>query len=303
MVGWLYILIAIAGFGLLSFISKYGSMRGSSPVGITLTLFAAGSCITGAMAWAGGVAFTGYTVALGCVGGAASAIGFVFAVHALRIGHYAFSGAIGCASFVLPVIFSMAFLEPIQPFQVAGICILVASVFLITFSSTSGKTKSGGKWGRWAMLVGASFLFNGVPQICQVLMSRTNGSVSTFVFLLYLSGTVTLVPMSLGKGRVMPRTLLYGILAGGGSMVGTFCCQLALKALPQGIGSMVVFPVTLSGTLLCAVLLSRSFFKEKINWKGYTGFACELAGIAVLGIPALGQWLVREASSLLGLGG
>lgn len=292
MIGWLYILIAIMAFGLLSFICKYGSTKGSSPLGIVLTLFLAATSVMGCVVIVNRPPFTWTTILLGCAGGIGGAVAFLLFVEAMRFGHYALTVAIMGASFVVQLLFSAIAWGPILPAQAAGIVMLVGAVFLITYSGSSAKDRSGGSWSRWALRIGPAFVLNGIPMICQDKLGHTAESVNAYMFVIYLSGGLCLLPLAMGKGRVMPRTFLFGALAGGGSVTGVFFSQLALTALPDGLGSMVVFPVTLSGQVMCGVLLSLAFFREKINWLGYIGFALELAGIAVLSVPKVGQGIL-----------
>jgi len=74
--------------------------------------------------------------------------------------------------------------------------------------------------------------------------------------------------------------LLYGGLAGLASVAGNMFTLQALGRLPEP----VVFPVSLAGPVIGAVLLSVLFFREKTKPLGYVGILLGLGGIVLLAL-------------------
>ncbi|NTV80644.1 MAG: EamA family transporter [Candidatus Aminicenantes bacterium] len=102
-----------------------------------------------------------------------------------------------------------------------------------------------------------------------------------FLFLTFLSGSVALwtflAAMRAEPGRGI---LLYGGLAGLASVAGNMFTLQALGRLPEP----VVFPVSLAGPVIGAVLLGILFFREKTRPLGYLGILLGLAGIVLLAL-------------------
>ncbi|MFB3894567.1 MAG: hypothetical protein ACE15C_21405 [Phycisphaerae bacterium] len=293
--GWLLVLVTIIGFAGLNLACKVGGMKGASSLGIVAVLYTAGTVGMFIASVAAGLEFSWGMLALAAVGGAGGAFGYLAFVKAMSVGHYAFTTAISCASFLVTVAFSLVFWEPITNAQVAGVALLVAAVFLITSSSAAGRSGGHGRWGRWAMMAGLAFALNSVPQICQSSGARMGmsapSSTFSFTFYIYAAGAAVLVPLAVrmkafggqgGRwaGRAGRAALISGLLAAAGSMAGNVYVMFAMRSLSEKI----VFPAVLSGTLMAGVLLSLAAFKEKINWIGYLGMAAEVAGIVVLNV-------------------
>jgi drug/metabolite transporter (DMT)-like permease len=131
-------------------------------------------------------------------------------------------------------------------------------------------------------LLGAAFVLTGIPQIAQAAAARL-GAINLwfFLFLTFLSGAVALWSFLLVKGTKPGRgVLLYGALAAVGSVAGNLFTLKALVRLPET----VVFPVSLAGPVIGAVLLSLLYFRERIKPLGYLGIVTGLAGIVLLAL-------------------
>ena len=153
---------------------------------------------------------------------------------------------------------------------------------LITASTASGQGQTKAARARWLVLLGVAFLLTGIPQVSQAAAARL-GAINLwfYLFLTFSAGAAALWLFILLKGT-MPRrgVLSYGALAAVGSVAGNFFTLKALAKLPEP----VVFPVSLAGPVIAAVLLSLLYFKEKIKPLGYLGILAGLAGIVLLAL-------------------
>lgn len=281
LIGWMYVLMVVVSFGAMGLACKCGGSRGASSLGMVAILYSGAAVVCLAVALAAGSQFTWTAAWLGALSGLGGSLAFVAYVQAMRIGHFGFSSAITYASFLGAVLFAaVAWHEPLGVQRIGGIGLLVLAIFMITLSS---KTVQGGghdRWGLWIMLVAASFVLNALPQICTAACNRAGEAPFAFLFFNFLAGAVALLPLALRSGAVTRQVLGFGALAALASVAGNFG---SLQALNAALPPTVVFPITLSGTVVIAVLLSLLVFREKFSWLGYAGMVCELAGIALVG--------------------
>ncbi|MCK7518508.1 MAG: DMT family transporter [Ignavibacteriales bacterium] len=156
----------------------------------------------------------------------------------------------------------------------------------------SGQGQPKAAWTRWLGLLGVAFLLTGIPQVSQAAAARL-GAINLwfYLFLTFSAGAAALWLFILLKGTMPGRGVLsYGALAAVGSVAGNFFTLKALGKLPEP----VVFPVSLAGPVIAAVLLSLLYFKERIEPLGYLGILAGLAGI-VASRPDLDQGRGRRA--------
>lgn len=278
---WIYVLIIISGLTSVGFISKLGTKKGISALDLTTSLFAISSAIGFVTATANkSFFFTPNVIIISIFAGAGGSIAFFLFNHALTIGHYGFSFAIYRSSFILPVIFSILFLnEPLKSSNISGILFIAISLFLISYSAETMQRKENSKNpALWLVIITASFILSGFPRISQAMISSLGENSFSYIFLSYFCGMVLLVIFNLIKKSFNIKSLLYGIGSAAGSYLSVYFTIKSLKLLP----SAVVFPITLSGPIILGVMLSLLIFKEKIKAAGYIGIALGIAGIAVL---------------------
>ena len=280
---FLYLCLTILGFTGVTFFMKWGGHRGHSPLGLASALFIVAALITAAPLAGGSVhGFSMPVFFYGILAGVGGAAALWLFAHALKIGHYGFSVAILHMSCLIPVLFSRLFLGvELRPSKILGIAVILVGLFLITTSSASSKAEPGRPWLRWGLFIISAFFLNGIPQVAQSLMAKTQvASYVPFLFINYLSGALVLSLVTL-RGRHFDRpTLLFGAGGAVGSVLGYVCVLKSLAFLPEP----VVFPISLNGPVVAATVLSRLFFRERISWAGYAGILSGVAGIVILAL-------------------
>lgn len=283
--GWVYLGLVVAGFVAMNFVMKLGSLKGHSSPALTASLFAAAALLCLAVLFITGrpLFASAHVVLLAVGGGVGGATAYFFFLSALRIGPYALTISVYTMSFLIPVAFSIVvWSRPLGTSTAAGILLIVAGIALITTSSAAAKGRPKGDWLKWLALLGAAFVLTGIPQVAQAAAARL-GAINLwfFLFLTFSAGAVALWLFLLLKGAKTGRGVLsYGALAAVASVAGNFFTLKALVKLPEP----VVFPVSLAGPVIAAVVLSLLYFKERIKPLGYLGILVGLAGMILLAV-------------------
>jgi drug/metabolite transporter (DMT)-like permease len=283
--GWIYLGLVVIGFTAMNFIMKLGSLKGHTSPALTASLFAAAAlfCLAAVLLSGRPLYSSGPVVLLAVGGGVGGAIAYFFFLSALKMGPYALTISIYTMAFLIPVVFSMiVWARPLNAAAGAGIALIVAGVAMISGSASGGQGEARAAWLKWLMLLGMAFLLTGIPQIAQAAAARL-GAINLwfFLFLTFLSGSIALWSF-LSIRRIVPRgrVFAYGGLAGLASVAGNMFTLQALGRLAEP----VVFPVSLAGPVIGAVLLSVLFFREKTKPLGYLGILLGLAGIVLLAL-------------------
>ena len=283
--GWIYLGLVVVGFTAMNFVMKLGSLKGHSSPALTASLFSAAALFCLAVVIISGqpLYHSGPVVLLAVGGGVGGAIAYFFFLNALKIGPYALTISIYTMAFLIPVVFSMiVWARPLNGAAGAGIALIVAGVALISSSASGGPGAAQAAWLKWLILLGIAFVLTGIPQIAQAAAARL-GAINLwyFLFLTFLSGSIALWSFLYIK-RIVPRgrVFVYGGLAGLASVAGNMFTLQALGKLAEP----VVFPVSLAGPVIGAVLLSVLFFREKTKPLGYLGILLGLGGIVLLAL-------------------
>jgi drug/metabolite transporter (DMT)-like permease len=283
--GWIYLGLVIAGFTAMNFIMKLGSLKAHSSPALTASLFAAAALLCLAVVVVSGepLYVSAPVVLLAVGGGVGGAVAYFLFLSALRTGPYALTISIYTMSFLIPVAFSIVvWFRPLGTSTAAGILSIVAGIALLSMSASGGTGEAKRAWLKWLAVLGAAFVLTGIPQISQAAAARL-GAINLwfFLFLTFLAGALALWIFLLAKKAGPKRGVFgYGALAAVGSVVGNFFTLRALAKLPEP----VVFPVSLAGPVIAAVLLSLLYFRERIKPLGYLGILAGLAGIVFLAL-------------------
>lgn len=296
---WLYLCSTILCFAILGLVCKLGSQRGASSLGLVTMLYSTSTLASLAWFLAEGRSITLDAVLLGGGCGLTGCMGFLLFVKSMEIGHYAFSGSIFNSAFLVSTLYAGLFsVAGLSRPQVVGVLLLLGAIFLITFSGSSSPQAAQQRksWGKWALLIFMAFLFNGIALIF-VGEGRGRGvPISVFLFMLYLSGMVMMIALTV-RGRSARRsTIIFGLLAAAASFIGNVLSLVCVTLMSYS----TVFPITLSGTVLMAVMLSLVVLKERINNIGYVGIACEIVGIVIVYNEKILQQAMQHVRAWIG---
>ena len=278
-----YLLLTILGFTGVTFFMKWGGQKGNSPLGLASVLFIASSVLTAVPFLTGSsLAFSKGILFYGILAGVGGAVALVLFAHALQIGHYGFSVAILHMSCLIPVIFSVLFLDAtLGVTKGIGLSSILLGLFLITSSTASSESKESKHWIRWLIFISSAFFLNGIPQVAQSLVAKAAvADYAPFLFINYFSGAIVLFLVTLRGRHFNVPTILFGSGGAVGSVLGYACVLKSLEFLKPP----VVFPISLNGPVVAATMLSRLFFRERISRLGYVGIVCGITGIIILAL-------------------
>ncbi|HWQ91829.1 MAG TPA: EamA family transporter [Clostridia bacterium] len=279
--GFLYLFVVVIAITATAVIAKLAVLRKITPLDLATSLFSISTLL--------GLLFvvprlpmkvTGEALLISFIAGLGGA-GAVLAFNAaVRAGHFGFSNAIYRSSFLVPVVYSILFLNAtIKPTTILGILLILGGIFLISQSTASFVPGKKAEL-RWFVLIMTAFLLSGIPRVGQTLTSLLKIECFLYLFLSYLGGALTLLIPVLAKRSFNPAALTWGTGAAIASYAGVFCTLKALEHLtPQ-----VVFPISLSAPILLGVFLSLVLFREKVRVTGWIGIALGVSGITVLAI-------------------
>ncbi|HPC87951.1 MAG TPA: EamA family transporter [Candidatus Saccharicenans sp.] len=281
--GWLFLLLAIAGYVAMNFVMKLGSRRGLNSSELTGSLFALASlyCLLILIFSGQALNFTPAVILLALAGGAGGAVAYFFFLQALKIGSYALTISIYTMTFLNPVIFSIIFWDrQVTTLITLGILLIIAGIIFISLAGSTPESQKSGLFLKWLIFLTATFFLTGIPQISQAAAVRlAEINLWSYLFVTFLAGALVFIIYLAAKKTKLPRQALStGALAAAGSVAGNFFTLKALTGLPEP----VVFPVIQAGPIIAAVILSLAYFKEKIKPGAYFGIILGLAGIILL---------------------
>jgi drug/metabolite transporter (DMT)-like permease len=279
--GFLYLFIVVIAITATAVIAKLAALRKITPLDLATSLFSVSTLLGLLIVWPRlPMKVTGAALLISFVAGVGGAFAVLAFNAAVRVGHFGFSNAIYRSSFLVPVVYSVLFLNALlKPTTILGILLILGGIFLISQSNAAFEKGRKAEL-RWFLLIMAAFLLSGAPRVGQTLTSLLKVEYHLYLFLSYLSGALALLIVVAAKRSFNPSALTWGTGAAVASYAGVFCTLKALESLkPQ-----VVFPISLSAPILLGVLLSLLLFREKIQAKGWMGIALGVCGITVLAI-------------------
>lgn len=283
---WIFIIIAIIGIASVSFFTAVAIRKGVPGEDMTLSLFGF-SVLTGAvvvllhpMISGKPVVFSSVIIFIALIAGLGGAMSYFLFNKAVGMGHYGFSNAIYRSSFIIAVLFSIfVFGQAATIYNMTGILLAIASIFLISFANKSftlPKKAMNGLY--WLLTILLSFVLSAIPRIAQQAVNQLHEDDKAYLFLSYVPGALIFLLDRIRHRSFDRRALFYGALCSAGSYISVYATIQSFK----GLKGVVVFPVTLCGPIILGVLLSLLFFKETIRPLGYLGVALGLGGILIL---------------------
>jgi len=284
-VGFVCIALVVLAISAVSVAAKMAARRGVPALDLSVVLFVVSTGFSAAWVAARhhgfpGALFTPEVMVVAGAAGAGGALAVFCFNHAVRMGHFGFSNAIYRSSFLVPVVAGVLwFGAALKPTTVVGIVLILAGIFLMSWSADSFRPGRAQEL-RWFLVIVSAFLLSGLPRLGQLVTSAQAQDYFIYLLLSYAAGAVVLLVPAVAVRRLHPQALLYGAVAGLASYAGVFFTLEALERLKAP----VVFPITLSGPIVMGLLVSLAVFRERIRLCGWLGIGSAVVGIVVLGI-------------------
>ena len=173
------------------------------------------------------------------------------------------------------------FAEEPSLLQILGIVVAIAAIVVINYRKGGSEGKSGGKVQAAGLLllllVGG--LCDSTSKVFEFIGDRKDDDRFMF-FIFFFAGLLTLFPLIKSKKKIDLTTAVCGIVIG---IPNYFVTRFLLKALTE-IPSFIVYPSYSVGTIILISLMSRIFFKEKLNKQQILGVGLILVALVMLNI-------------------
>lgn len=174
--------------------------------------------------------------------------------------------------------------EPFGIFQVVGMLVMLASIWLLRDKNESGT--AAGK--RWTLMVFICFLLSGTAGVVEKVHQTSESKDERIMFLFIACGFMFALSLAgraalRGRGKKIPSKRVAALGAASGAIISVYS-QINLT-LAGSLDSLIYYPVANGGALLLTVLISAVVFREKLSGKRLVGFFAGLISIILLSIP------------------
>ena len=278
-----FLLLAICSSALLAIILKLSGSKSDNTYGVCLFNYMTASLIAFLFISDKNLLTTGGTV-LGM--GAVSGILYLgsLALYQININK---NGTVLAAVFsklgvIIPTAMGFIFFsETPSLVQILGILVAIVAIVVINYQKGDSEVKSGAKVQAAGLLllllVGG--LCDSTSKVFESIGDRKDDD--RFMFFIFLfAGIFTLVPLIRSKKKIDLTTAICGIIIG---IPNYFVTRFLLKALTE-MPSFIVYPTYSVGTVILISLMSRIFFKEKLNKQQLIGVGLILVALVMLNI-------------------
>ncbi len=288
--GYLLLMAALVGFGMLGIFHKVADHPQCRPKMIAVVLLFWGAVLTTLYTLffnEKGLMFPPGVLLYGSLGGTIAAAALFVFQTGLKFGKISTSWLIINLSMSVPISLSIFFFgEKLSLGKCIGVLLVFAAIVMMWWDKKIDLDKSiqpNAKVdkSKWLPLMLLSFLGNGLAASSQKLLVESgNGDyVWQFYIVLYLSGFLLMSLLSVMR-EPWPnrRELTTGLVMAVCSVIGNVSITMALTRVPGA----VAYPVGNGGSLTLVVLAGVLFFREKIHRVGIAGIVCGIGAILIL---------------------
>ena len=241
-------------------------------------------------AWGGFGKASLFTVLLGVLFGAVTALQGVTHMAALQVGPLSYTTVIISFSTLISALSGVLFFgESIGPLQIVGMVLMLASFALANGGENGGKRANL----RWLLLCVVAFLATGAIGVMQKIHQSSAFKEELNAFLViafgvsaFLSGVVALLLRKKERGSEENRNdrggmmlLIFLMLISGVCVAVNNKLNLYLSGV---IDSIIFFPVVNGGGLVLTTLASLLIFKERLRTKQWIGILLGIASVLCL---------------------
>ncbi len=202
-------------------------------------------------------------------------------VYAMRAGSMALTTLANSFSLVIPTAYGIIFLkDEIRPTGVAGIVLLLLSIFLI--NTKGGNIKITPKW---ILFMTLSFIGNGMCSTVQKLQQLSFGGGCKYEFMiiaLLIPSLVFLIPVLISGVRVkdLKACVGYGVTAGLSNGV----LNLLVMTLTGMLPSAILYPSLSAVGITFSFIISVLVYKERLRKKQAVGYAVGIMSVILLNL-------------------
>lgn len=263
-------------------------------------VFNAVGCLTAAvilLCWGGMGTPSAFTIVLGVVFGAVTALSGVTNIYALQIGPMSYTTVIiSFSSLITALSGAMFFDEILSLTQIVGIVLMLASFVLAAKSDGDGKKANL----KWLFLCIIAFIAVGGIGIMQKVhqSSQYRNELNAFLIIAFISSSVLCGILAylltrresvfedkkskVNNSKNQIRLLIVIMIASGACVAVNNKFNLYLSGV---MDSAVFFPIVNGGSLVLATLAAVLLFKERLSKKQWFGVAIGIVSVIFLCNP------------------
>lgn len=196
---------------------------------------------------------------------------------ALATGTMSLTSMLVSFSVLIPIVYGIVFLhESLNLLNTFGLVLLFMSSILLNINKGNSSDKFSKKW---FFYIGMTFLCNGFCSVIQKLYQINCRPTYSFEFMLFATLICSIIfliaNLKSSSKKLTVKQSPYALIAGfSNGSVGYLTLKLA-----EYENASVLFPAISAGSILCALLLGRTLFKEKLK---YNHIAAVIFGIAAI---------------------
>ena len=184
----------------------------------------------------------------------------LFGYMALMCGSMAITSLIASYSVIIPFLFGIVFLnESVGYMRILGVVLLLVSMYLLKYQSGNVKLSK-----QWGLYIGITFLCNGICSVIQKLHQMMYPSSYCNEFMVY-SLCITFILFWIisicKKGERITGVKMYAVVAGILMGIGNYLTLV----LSSKVDATVLFPIISIFSMLCNVIVSKIYFKDKFS--------------------------------------
>ena len=217
------------------------------------------------------------TVLFALIFGFAMFFSTLFGYMALMCGSMALTSLIVSYSVIIPCIFGIMFLgETLNFMRILGIVLLLISMYLLKHRANNLKFNK-----HWFAYVAITFFCNGICSVIQKLHQTVYPSSYYNEFMIYsiiVAFTLFLVLAIYKKEEKNTGVTKYAVLAGILMGVGNYLTLV----LSSKVNATVLFPIISAFSMLCNVIVSKLYFKDKFNVMQLTGIGLGVFSVLII---------------------
>ena len=229
------------------------------------------------------------TVVYGVLGGLLFFGASFFSARGMATGSMALSAIITNMSLILPLLYSVLWLnEPFTLFHLIGGALFVCTFIL---SASGGKQKSTGG-GIWVLFVSLAFLSNGMNAVVTkyYVLNASLPQNNTFMAITYCTASIAFLaaflqgrhrtPCPAKNKKYFTSLLLISALAA----VGSFGGNLLLTYLANKVDGAILYPCVNGGLCLVRTVCSCLVFRERLTLKKAAAILLGFSAIIILNL-------------------
>ncbi len=281
----LFIIITAIGISVQHISRKSYSNKGGNGA----LSFSASSAFTSLLVYlifsCGNLNFSRETISFAFIFAVFFSMGILFSLLAMSEGFLSLTALVTSYSLIIPTFYGIFMLnEPFTYFRGIGLVLLIISLFYTNLKKNNKRKKITLKWAIFAFL---SFVGNGVCATVQKVYQINSGGVAKneFMIVAYIvSAVILFVAAAICEKKDILKNIKKGIGEFTVSGVANAIVNLLVMVLSLRLAASFMFPIISAGSVILTVIISLTYYKEKLSPAQKKGILFGLLAIIFLNL-------------------